>query len=153
MSVKVHIDELEGLVGQELGVSDWVRIDQKRINEFAAVTGDDQWIHTDPERAAEGRFGATVAHGLLTLSLLPMLSADVFQITGARSRINYGYDRVRFPHPVLVGDRVRDRIRLNTVTAVPAGIRLTLTHAIEIEGRERPACVATGLVQVEGRSA
>lgn len=153
MSVKVHVDELEGLVGQELGVSEWVQIDQKRVDAFADVTGDDQWIHTDPERAAEGRFGTTIAHGLLSLSLLPFLSSDVFQITGVRSRINYGYDRIRFPQPVLVGDRVRDRIVLDAVISIPAGARLTLTHVIEIEGRDRPACVAVGLVQAEGRRA
>lgn len=149
MPESVHVDELEGFVGRELGVSDWLQIDQQRVDDFSAVTRDDQWIHTDPTRAADGPFGATVAHGLLTLSLIPSFTAEVFQLDGARSRINYGYDRVRFPRPVLVGDRVRDRVVVDAVAFVATGIRLTTTHTIEIDGQGRPAAVVTALLQVE----
>lgn len=144
----LHVDELAALVGEELGVSAWFLIDQQCIDAFAAVTGDDQWIHTDPVRAADSIFGTTVAHGLLTLSVIPHLAAQVFQIEGVLSRINYGYDRIRFPQPVHVGAMVRDQIVLDAVTAAPTGPRLTLTHTVEVEGHDRPACVATALVQL-----
>lgn len=148
MPKTLQTSQLAPHVGAELGVSDWLLIDQSRIDAFAAVTGDDQWIHTDPSRAAGGVYGTTVAHGLLTLSLLPQLAAQVYRIDGASSRINYGYDRVRFPEPVLAGSRIRDRIVLDAVDEVAQGMRVRLAHSVEIEGTERPACVALGLLHL-----
>ena len=144
----LRVGDLGSLAGTEIGVSGWLQIDQDRIDRFADVTGDDQWIHTDPERAADGPFGATVAHGLLTLSLLPFLSSEVYLIEGARSRVNYGYDRVRFPHPVRAGDRVRDRVALEEVVPADGGMRMLITHTVEIEGVGRPACVASAVLHL-----
>ncbi|MDQ0615509.1 acyl dehydratase [Microbacterium sp. W4I4] len=148
MPKTLQTSQLAPHVGAELGVSDWLLIDQNCVDVFAAATGDEQWIHTDPTRAAGGVYGTTVAHGLLTLSLLPQLAAQVYRIDGARSRINYGYDRVRFPQPVLVGSRIRDRIVLDAVEPVPTGLRVRMTHTVEIEGTDRPACVASALLQL-----
>jgi len=148
MPKTLQTSELAHYAGAELGVSEWLRVDQDLIDAFAALTGDDQWIHTEPLRAAHTDYGATVAHGLLTLSLLPQLAAQVYRIDGARSRINYGYDRVRFPEPVLVGSRIRDRIVLDAVEPVAAGVRVGVTHTVEIEGSSRPACIASALLHL-----
>lgn len=148
MPQTLDVAELPLRVGTELGVSEWLIVDQQRIDDFARVTGDQQWIHTDPARAAEGMFGATVAHGLLTLSLLPALASAVFRIEGVRGRINYGYDRVRFPAPLPSGARIRDRIVLEAVEPLPSGIRVRLSHTVEIDGAQRPACVASGLLHL-----
>ena len=134
--------EIKAAEGTELGVSEWVQISQERINFFADATGDRQWIHVDPERASDGPFGATVAHGYLTLSLLPLLSAQVFAFAGDVARVNYGLNRVRFVTPVLVGSKVRNRVQMLQVEDIAKGQKVTLEHTIEIKGSDKPACVA-----------
>ena len=144
MSVRVvnGIEELRGLVGQQLGPSDWLLIDQQRIDAFARITEDDQWIHIDRERAAAGPFGTTVAHGYLTASLLPRLVRDVYRIEGVRSVVNMGSDRVRFPAPVPAESRVRARVEPLEVSVAEGGARLHSRVTIECDAAERPACVA-----------
>lgn len=136
-----HPDELLDAVGRELGVSDWLQIDQERVNLFADATGDHQWIHVDPERAKDGPFGATIAHGYLTLALsnyfLPML-IDVKQISMG---INYGMNKVRFPAPVRVGQRIRASARVAEAEAIRGGVQVVIVITMEIEGSERPGCV------------
>ncbi len=136
--------EVDQYVGKELGVSNWVEIDQKRINTFAEATGDFQWIHIDTERAArEMPNGKTIAHGYLTLSLIPMLGAEISRVEGVSRGINYGSNKVRFTNMVPVGSRVRARQTLKSAEAVKGGgIQMTNEITIEIEGQERPACVA-----------
>lgn len=136
------IAELEKLVGQEVGSSDWVTIDQDRIQLFADATDDHQWIHLDEEKAKAGPFGGTIAHGFLTLSLLPMLSQRTVNVTGMKMKINYGLNKVRFPQPVPSGARVRDTITLDSVERKDAGVMVIMTHVIEIDGEQRPACIA-----------
>lgn len=136
------IAELEKLVGQEVGSSDWVTIDQDRIQLFADATDDHQWIHLDEEKAKAGPFGGTIAHGFLTLSLLPMLSQRTVDVTGMKMKINYGLNKVRFPQPVPSGARVRDTITLDSVERKDAGVMVIMTHVIEIDGADRPACIA-----------
>ncbi len=144
MKVIKSIDDAQSLVGQELGVSDWLQIDQKRINDFADATGDHQWIHVDVERAkAESPYGAPIAHGFLTLSLIPALSKDNFRIEGAKLVINYGLNKVRFVAAVPVDSRVRVRSELADVTKVDdSTANLTVRHTIEIDGVDKPAAVA-----------
>lgn len=140
-----RLDGVEGLraaIGQDLGCSDWVEITQDRVDEFARATGDFQWIHIDPERAANGPFGGTVAHGYLSLSLLPILAGGVFSIRGPRLAINYGLNKVRFPEPVRVGSRVRARVRIESVTSTAVGVQVVVNNVIEIHGAAKPACVA-----------
>ena len=136
--------ELEAAVGAELGVSGWFTVGQDRIDAFAAATGDRQWIHVDVERARrESPYRATVAHGYLTLSMLPAFIYDVIRLDGVRQSVNYGSNRVRFPAPVPAGSRLRGRIRL--IAAAPlagGGVRATLETTVEREGADRPACVA-----------
>ena len=134
--------EIHAAVGQELGTSDWLTVDQGRIDVFAKATDDYQWIHVDPERAKQGPFGTTIAHGYLTLSLLPYLVAQIFSIDGARMRINYGLNKVRFPSPVPVGASVRARSELIEATDVSDAVQVVWRTTIEIAGSERPACVA-----------
>lgn len=135
-------DELRTLVGTRLGVGDWLLVDQERIDGFARVTGDDQWIHVDPERAADGPFGTTVAHGWLTASLIPILVRGIYRVEGARSAVNYGSDRVRFPAPVPVGSRVRASVDLEDLQDVAGGVQLTTLVTVDREGGDRPVCVA-----------
>jgi acyl dehydratase len=137
-------EELVAAVGAELGSSRWFEVAQERIDAFAEATGDRQWIHIDPERARrESPYGATVAHGYLTLSMLPVFIYDVIRLEGVRQSVNYGSNRVRFPAPVIAGSRVRGRIRLGGVEPVAScALRVTLQTTIEIEAAERPACVA-----------
>ncbi|MBL8324790.1 MAG: MaoC family dehydratase [Rubrivivax sp.] len=137
-----RLSDLSALVGQEIGLSDWLTVDQQRIDRFAQATEDHQWIHVDPVRAAAGPFGATVAHGFLTLSLLPPLFASGFRIDDIRMGINYGLNRVRFPAPVRVGSRLRGRFRLKAYEPLDGGAQLTVEVTIEIEGSDKPACVA-----------
>lgn len=136
--------ELERHVGTEIGISDWVTVDQAMIDAFAAATGDHQWIHVDVERAArELPGGKTIAHGYLTLSLLPRLHAGLLEVKQRKRSVNYGSNRVRFTHPVAAGSRVRVRQRLKAVDPqADGGFRVTTESTIEIEGVERPACVA-----------
>jgi acyl dehydratase len=136
-------EELPSLAGQEIGVSDWVLIDQDRINKFADATGDHQWIHIDVERAkTEMPGGKTIAHGYLTLSLIPMLGAQIMRITGVSRGINYGSNKVRFTNMVQVGSRVRGRQKILSVEPKGGGVQMISEMTIEIEGQDRPACVA-----------
>lgn len=129
--------------GQVLGVSDWLTIEQQRIDQFADATGDHQWIHCDPAMAAKGPFGATIAHGYLTLSLVPYFAPQVVQWQGVRMGINYGANKVRFPMPVRVGSRVRAHFQLIDAEPVePQGLQLVMQVTIEIEGAPKPACIA-----------
>ena len=134
--------ELQHLVGQPLGTSDWLHIDQQRIDRFAQATGDLQWIHTDPQRAATGPYEATVAHGFLTLSLLPVLFETGMHVADVRMGINYGLNRVRFPAPVRAGSRVRGLFVLQSYEPLPGGAQLVVQATIELEGSVKPACVA-----------
>ena len=142
MRVLNDAQEIADAEGQELGVSEWLQIAQERIDLFADATGDRQWIHVDPERAAEGPFGATIAHGYLTLSLLPFLGAQVYAFAGDVARVNYGLNTVRFVSPVTVGSKIRNRVSVLEVKDLERGQQVTLRHQIEIKGQDRPACVA-----------
>lgn len=139
----VTFDELPDLVGRDLGESEYLEITQERIDGFAAATNDDQWIHTDPVRAQDGPFGAPIAHGFLTLSLVVPFWTELFDVENVSAKLNYGLDRVRFTSPVLVGSRVRMHSVIESVEEVKGGYQLTTTNTIQIEGRERPAVVAT----------
>jgi acyl dehydratase len=138
---EVAYADLPGLVGQEMGVSDWVVVDQNRVNLFADATGDHQWIHIDVERATR-EMGGPIAHGYLTLSLIPFLGAGIMRVTGVTRGINYGSDKVRFTNMVRVGKRVRMRQKLLAVQPKAGGLQMTSECTIEIEGEDRPACVA-----------
>jgi len=142
------IADLEKTVGTHLGHSEWHTVDQDQIDAFAAATGDHQWIHVDPVKAAEGPFGSTVAHGFLTLSLLPMLTWQVYKIEGVKMAVNYGADKLRFPSPVPVGSRVRAGVELTAVTPNAAGYQVALTVTIERDGGNKPACVVDMLAVV-----
>ena len=137
-----NASEIAAAAGEELGVSEWVGITQDRIDMFADATGDRQWIHVDPERAAHGPFGATIAHGYLTLSLIPFLGAQVFAFAGDMARVNYGLNKVRFVAPVTVKSKVRSSVAMLDVTDIEKGQQVTLQHTIEIRGNDKPACVA-----------
>jgi 3-oxocholest-4-en-26-oate---CoA ligase len=141
------IDGVKSLVGQQLGPSDWEEVTQERVNLFADATGDHQWIHVDPERAAAGPYKGTIAHGYLTLSLIPYLMPKILKIGGFSAGLNYGCDRVRFPAPVPVGSKVRCTATVDAVTDVPGGVQATITVTIEVEGQSKPSCVATTLVR------
>jgi acyl dehydratase len=142
------LDEVKAHVGQELGASDWHDVTQEEIDEFARVTGDDQWIHVDVERAKETPFGGTIAHGYYTLCLAPMLSYEMFKLEGFAFGLNYGLNRVRFPAPLPVGDRVRMRAKLLDVRDVTGGAQLTTELTFEREGGDKPVCVAESLSRV-----
>lgn len=139
--------DLPSLVGTELPASDWLRIDQARIDRFAEATGDRQWIHVDVERAGR-EVGGTIAHGFLTLSLMAPFSMDTFDVAGVTRRLNYGFDKLRFTEPVRCGDRIRLTHRLTRVEEKAGGLMLTRACAIEIEGRARPALLADWLILV-----
>jgi acyl dehydratase len=139
-----HLQDLAALVGQPIGDSEWVDVDQHRIDAFAEATSDHQWIHVDAERAAEGPFGTTVAHGFLTLSLMPLLRASAFTIDDVHMGVNYGANRVRFPAPVPAGSRVRAHFKLLAFESLPGEgwAQLTIEATIEREGSAKPVCVA-----------
>jgi acyl dehydratase len=140
------LDEITAAVGDELGSGEWLTIEQDRVQTFADATGDHQWIHVDIERANAGPFGGPIAHGYLTLSLIPFLGSTAFALETPGARLNYGLNKVRFPHPVKVGQRVRDTVTLLAADRVGAGVQVTMKHVIEIEGEAKPACVAEMLV-------
>ena len=146
MRTFTSFDELSDATGEELGTSEWLTIEQERVDQFAEATGDHQWIHVDVERAKSGPFGGTIAHGYLTLSLIPLLGAQVLALDTPGAKLNYGVNKVRFPAPVPVGSRVRDTVSVKEVTDLPSGKQLTLGHVIEIEGGDKPACVAETVV-------
>ncbi len=146
--IKVHgLDELKAAVGQE-ATSDWHEVTQDEIDRFAEVTGDDQWIHVDPERAKQTPFGGTIAHGHYTLSLAPKFSYDLFEADGFAFGMNYGFNKVRFPAPLPVGDRVRMRLKLASVDDVAGGAQITTELTFEREGGDKPVCVAESLSRV-----
>ena len=149
MQVINSVEEAQSLVGTELGVSEWMEIDQQRVNDFADVTGDHQWIHVDVERAtAESPYKTPIAHGFLTLSLIPALSKDNFRVQNAKLAINYGLNKVRFLSAVPVGARIRVRSVLSDVKAKDGTADLTVTHTIEIDGVEKPAAVAEMIARI-----
>lgn len=134
-------EQLLAAEGQDLGATDWIEIDQARVNLFAEATGDHQWIHVDPERAASGPFGGCIAHGYLTLSLVNLFLPQLIQVDNLSMGVNYGCDRVRFPAPVKVGARVRGRAEIVRVEAIGAAVQATVRVSVEIEGGDRPGCV------------
>ena len=142
----MKIDDLKP--GLELGPSEWREVTQDKVNQFADATGDHQWIHVDPERAAQGPFKGTIAHGFLTLSLVPVLVASVYRVDGVRMGVNYGLNKVRFPAPVRVGSRVRAGVELAEVTQVEGGVQIVARVTVEAEGSPKPCCVAETVVRL-----
>ncbi|WP_425835737.1 MaoC family dehydratase [Streptomyces fractus] len=136
------VDDLKGAVGEQLGYSDWVEIEQSRIDQFAEATGDHQWIHVDPERAKDGPFKTTIAHGYLTLSLLPLFGPQLMKVEGMKMGVNYGTNKVRFPAPVPVGSRLRATAKVTNVEDVAGGVQVTVAFSVEREGGDKPVCVA-----------
>ena len=142
MTVFEGLDQIEAAIGTHIGYSEWMEITQERVDAFADATGDHQWIHVDPARAADGPYGTTIAHGYLTLSLLPVLGAEILDIRGFSMMINYGLEKVRFPAAVPVGSRIRAGIELTSLQRKASGIQLNSVVTVEIEGGDRPALVA-----------
>ncbi|WP_448330935.1 MaoC family dehydratase [Streptomyces sp. DSM 41534] len=146
MSITVNgLDELKKLAGGDLGTSEWIEVTQDRVDTFADATDDHQWIHTDPERAAQGPFGAPIAHGYLTLSLFIPLFSQLLEVRGVTIKVNYGLDKVRFPAPVKAGSRIRLVARLTAVEDVPGGVQITVDGTIEVDGGTKPAAVVRSL--------
>jgi acyl dehydratase len=141
-------DELKAAVGESLGGSDWLTIDQQRIDQFAEATGDHQWIHVDAERAEKGPFGRTIAHGFLTLSLVPVFGLQVYKVENVKMGVNYGSNKVRFVSPVPVGSKVRGTFELTSVDEASGGVQMVSKVTVEIEGSEKPACVAETLTRL-----
>ena len=139
------IAELKDLVGQEIGLSDWITVTQERIQLFADATNDHQWIHLDAERAKAGPFGTTIAHGFLTLSLLPEMAASAFGVRETRMGVNYGLNKVRFPAPVPSGSRLRGRFKLVGYEPLEGGAQLTVQVTMEREGSDKPVCIAESI--------
>lgn len=143
-----HLSELVALVGQEVAVSDWITVTQEQVNLFAEATGDQQWIHVDVERAKAGPFGAPIAHGFLTLSLLPKFFASAMHIEHSRMGVNYGLNKVRFMTPVPVGSRLRARMKLQKSEPIDNdGVQMVWEVTVELEGHAKPACVAESVVR------
>ena len=147
MAEELDWDTLQQLVGQEMGLSGWLAIDQQRIDRFADCTDDHQWIHVEPDRAAEGPFGGTIAHGLLTLSLLPRFMHQLYEVDNVTMAVNYGFNKVRFISPVAVGKRIRATATITDVTSLEGAVQATLTTAVEIEGAGKPAAVIESIVR------
>jgi acyl dehydratase len=147
VTVLTGADEAKAAVGKHLGYSDWMEISQERVNQFADATGDHQWIHVDVERAKNGPFGAPIAHGYLTLSLASMFLPTIVRYDGWNMAVNYGVDKVRFPSPVKVGQRIRAGAELQEVTDVAGGIQTKTLITIEVEGQEKPCCVIESLAR------
>ena len=147
MKTYTHLQDLRDLVGQPLGTSPWVTVNQSRIQQFADATGDHQWIHVDAQRAAQGPFKTTVAHGFLTLSLLPHLMESAYTVADVRMGVNYGLNRVRFITPVPAGARVRGHFKLLAFQELPGGAQLTTEVTVELEGSAKPACVAESVAR------
>ncbi|MHB8907696.1 MAG: MaoC family dehydratase [Syntrophales bacterium] len=150
MATRVSQEEFKEMVGRENGISDWILIDQDRINRFADATGDHQWIHVDIEKARKGPFGGTIGHGFLTLSLLPAFGESATSApVGVKMAVNYGLNKVRFLTPVPVGSRVHSRMVLTNIEEKdPGRLLVTTTHTVEIEGQEKPACIAESLAML-----
>jgi acyl dehydratase len=148
MRVFADLEELRTATGEVLGPSDWITVDQAQINAFADATGDHQWIHVDPERAASGPFGTTIAHGFLTLSLMPVMLESLYKVQGVRMGVNYGLNRVRFPAPVPADSRLRASAEVAEVSDVAGGAQLVLRASIERDGGEKPVCVAEFVIRI-----
>ena len=136
------IEELKQLAGQELGSGDWHEVTQEQINQFADATGDHQWIHTDVERAKKGPFGGPIAHGYFTLSIIPVLLRDVMSVEGMRMGINYGLNKLRLPAPVPIGSKIRANVKCASVEEVSGGLQGTFDVTVEVDGQDKPGCVA-----------
>ena len=146
MTTTFHtLDELRAAAGQHLGHTDWLEVDQERVNLFADATGDHQWIHVDVDRAKDGPFGGPIAHGYLTLSLSNLFLPQLLAVPGASAGVNYGTGKVRFPSPVPVGSRIRAGAEIAAVEEIPGGVQTTITITIEVEGGAKPACVIESL--------
>lgn len=145
MTTTTTFDKLPALVGTNLGYTEYVTITQDRVNLFAEAANDDQWIHTDPERAANGPFGGPVAHGFLTLSLTIPFWTELLEVEGVTAKVNYGLDKVRFINPVPVGSRIRMTATIATVDEVKGGLQISVDQTVEIEGQERPALISRGI--------
>lgn len=142
MRVFADLAEFVAAKGEHLGYSDWHEITQEQVDQFADATGDHQWIHVDVARADAGPFGGPIAHGYLTLSMIPLFGKDIYQVDGVRMGINYGTNKVRFPHPVRVGSRVRGGAELVDTTETDHGTQFVVKYTVEIENQPKPACVA-----------
>jgi acyl dehydratase len=147
VTVFTSLDELRAAAGSDLGTSEWITVDQQRINRFAEATGDFQWIHVDPEKAAHGPFKTTIAHGYLTLALVPMVIADRMHVENVSMAVNYGVNKVRFPAPVPVDSRIRGHISLVSVDDVEGGVQATVRITMEREGGDKPVCVAESVAR------
>ncbi|OFJ53437.1 MaoC family dehydratase [Mycolicibacterium grossiae] len=147
MKVFDDLSEFAAAQGSQLGPTDWLEITQDRVNTFADATDDHQWIHVDPEKAANGPFGATIAHGLLTLSLLPHFSQQLYRVNGISLAVNYGYNKVRFINPVKVGARIRARGEVTAINQLDGAVQATTTITIEIEDADKPAAVAESIIR------
>ncbi|MEU4834031.1 MaoC family dehydratase [Streptosporangium sp. NPDC023615] len=145
MRIFANITEIKAAVGEHLGHTDWHEVTQEQVNLFADATHDHQWIHVDVEKAAQGPFGATIAHGYLSLSLLPFFMSQLFRVNGLAMGINYGLNKVRFPSPIPVGSRIRAGAELIDLKGTPSGYLSNMRMTVEIEGRDKPACVAETL--------
>jgi acyl dehydratase len=144
------LDEFVAAQGSQLGPTDWLEVTQERVNLFADATDDHQWIHVDPERAASGPFGGAIAHGLLTLSLLPQFTSQMYTVDNVAMAINYGYNKVRFITPVRVGSKIRARAEIAKVDQLAGAVQSTVTVTVEIEGSDKPAAVAESIVRFIG---
>jgi acyl dehydratase len=143
---EVQYSDIKSLVGDEIGVSEWYEVTQEEVNAFAKATHDEQWIHVDVERAKkESPFGGPIAHGYYTLSLVPYLMDQIWTVNGTSAALNYGLNRLRFPAPVLIGKRIRLRSRLTSADDVPGGVQVVMLLNIELEGGDKPVCVADGV--------
>jgi acyl dehydratase len=140
-------DDLLASVGEQLGPTEWIVIDQDRIDRFADATDDHQWIHVDPDRAAQGPFGATIAHGFLTLTMLPEFLNSLYRVDGVKLALNYGLNKVRLPAPVVVGSKVRATTTLTDVTPLDGAVQVVWSTVVEIDGSEKPACVAESVAR------
>jgi len=140
-----QLADFKGLIGQEIAVSDWVTITQERINQFAEATGDFQWIHVDPVRARESPFKSTIAHGFLTLSLIPLFVDQTLRMPSVKMGVNYGTNKVRFTNPVPVNSKLRGRFTVKEVEDIEGGMQITMLATIEIDGVAKPACVAESI--------
>ncbi|MBQ9051206.1 MULTISPECIES: MaoC family dehydratase [unclassified Rhodococcus (in: high G+C Gram-positive bacteria)] len=147
MKVFNGIEDVIAAEGSDLGTTDWTAIEQERVNQFADATGDHQWIHVDTERAKDGPFGGTIAHGFLTLSMLPVLQQQLYRVDGITMAVNYGLNKVRFAAPVLVGAKVRASVTLTKVTPLDSAIQAEFTTTIEVEGSSKPACIVESIAR------
>ncbi len=147
MRIFQGLEELSSAAGTDLGYTEWVTVDQDRVNLFADATGDHQWIHVDPDRSATGPFGGTIAHGLLTLSLLPVLLQELYRVDNVTMAVNYGFNKVRFPRPVPVGSTLRASATIREVTQLDGAAQAVLVTTIEVDGSSKPACVIESIVR------